>query len=121
MSLQDISWVQSSKVPTLLCWGEISFPLSQGPPAPSRQALSSPKKKLEKDFICQLPSSIEESFTSLGSAGPYYAPWASAGPVVSWSPGPWAVFTTRPSCPPVKEEINTCLCRRLAPLQASLS
>ena len=69
MSLQDTSWVQGSKVPPLLSRGAISFPLSQGPPAPSRQAPSSPKKQL-KDFTCQLPSSIKESFASLGTAGP---------------------------------------------------
>lgn len=115
MSLEDTSWVQGSKVSPLLSQGEISFSLSQGPPAPFRQAPSSPKKQLEKDFTCQLPSTIKESFASLGNAGPYSTPRASVGPVVSGSPGLQAVSTTGPSCPPGREERNTCLCRRRNP------
>lgn len=35
-----------------------------------RQAPSGPKRKLEKDFICQLPSSITEKFAFLGTTDP---------------------------------------------------
>lgn len=97
---QDTAQAQGSKPATLLSWGEMSLP-----PDP-RWAPSGPERKLEKDFICQLPSSIPGGFASLGTAGPCDAPQASGGQVCTC---PSAVSTTWPSCPPASEERNTPL------------
>lgn len=75
-----------------------------------RQAPSGPKRKLENDFICQLPSSIMERFAFLGTTDPCCAPQASGGPGVYVSPGQHAISTTRPICPRGREDTTTVFC-----------